>query len=123
MPVTRTPPTASTSTAAPRPYQGPCRGPAIVTLRGTVAEVKARQVSTGISLVVLHVLVIRWGKSSQVVDDFEIVAWGDLAEKTAQHLKPGEIVSVKARLTSQWFTDSQGRRRYQLKLTATEISR
>lgn len=112
-----------TSKPPPAQAQVPRRGPAIVTLSGTVAEVDARQTTGGTSLVVFRVLVIRPAKSGEAVDDFEILAWGDLAEKVAQHLRVGEAVNVKARLTADWWSDSRGRRHHSLKLTALEIVR
>lgn len=95
-----------------------------VEITGFVPEVPViRQTTNGISLAAIRVEVPRHTKSGETIDTLSIEAWGDLAEKTAQHIQAGEVVTIRARLVANQWRDSKGVQRSTLKLVAKEISR
>ena len=50
-----------------------------------------------------------------------MIAWGNLAEVSAQHLKKGSLVSVEGPIRSGKFTDKEGVERYAFEVIANEV--
>lgn len=56
------------------------------------------------------------------VSFFDIVAWGDLAEHTAQSLTKGDRVTVTGRISQRSWETQEGDRRTKHEVTATDIA-
>src|SRR5664279_212470 len=52
---------------------------------------------------------------------FRVVAWAQLAERTAEHLRKGNKVYVEGRLQTRSWEDKDGQKRYTTELVANDI--
>jgi single-strand DNA-binding protein len=72
---------------------------------------------TGFSLAVDHNRKLESGEWEQDTEWVRVVAWGDLAERTAEHLRKGRLAYVEGRMkTRSWVGRDDGVKHY-----ATEI--
>jgi single-strand DNA-binding protein len=74
----------------------------------------------------LHVATTeRWtdkaGKAQEHTEWHRVVAWGNLGEVSARHLKKGSLVSVEGPICSRMFTDKEGVERYAFEVIANEV--
>jgi single-strand DNA-binding protein len=53
---------------------------------------------------------------------FRIVAWGPLAERTAEYLRKGRKVYVEGRLQTRQWEDQSGQKRYTTELIANTVT-
>jgi single-strand DNA-binding protein len=53
---------------------------------------------------------------------FRVVAWGPLAERTAEHLRKGRKVYVEGRLQTRQWEDKDGQKRYTTELVASTVT-
>ena len=53
---------------------------------------------------------------------FRIVAWGPLAERTAENLRKGRKVYVEGRLQTRQWEDREGQKRYTTELVAQTVT-
>jgi len=53
---------------------------------------------------------------------FRVVAWGPLAERTAEYLRKGRKVYVEGRLQTRQWEDQQGQKRYTTELVANTVT-
>jgi single-strand DNA-binding protein len=53
---------------------------------------------------------------------FRIVAWGPLAERTAEYLRKGRKVYVEGRLQTRQWEDREGQKRYTTELIAQTVT-
>lgn len=55
------------------------------------------------------------------VSYFDIVVWGNVAERAAKHLRKGRRVIVNGRLKQDRFVDKEGRNRSKIEVNANEV--
>jgi len=53
---------------------------------------------------------------------FRVVAWAQLAERTAEHLRKGHKVYVEGRLQTRSWEDKDGQKRYTTELVANQVT-
>jgi len=53
---------------------------------------------------------------------FRVVAWGPLAERTAENLRKGRKVYVEGRLRTRQWEDKEGQKRYTTELVASQVT-
>jgi single-strand DNA-binding protein len=53
---------------------------------------------------------------------FRVVAWAQLAERTAEHLRKGNKVYVEGRLQTRSWEDKDGQKRYTTELVANQVT-
>ena len=53
---------------------------------------------------------------------FRVVAWGPLAERTAEYLRKGRKVYVEGRLQTRQWEDKEGQKRYTTELVANIVT-
>jgi single-strand DNA-binding protein len=53
---------------------------------------------------------------------FRVVAWGPLAERTAENLRKGRKVYVEGRLQTRQWEDKDGQKRYTTELVAQQVT-
>ena len=53
---------------------------------------------------------------------FRVVAWGPLAERTAENLRKGRKVYVEGRLQTRQWEDKDGQKRYTTELVANQVT-
>jgi single-strand DNA-binding protein len=53
---------------------------------------------------------------------FRVVAWGPLAERTAEHLRKGRKVYAEGRLQTRQWEDKDGQKRYTTELIANTVT-
>jgi len=53
---------------------------------------------------------------------FRVVAWAQLAERSAEHLRKGMKVYVEGRLQTRQWEDQQGQKRYTTELIANQVT-
>ncbi len=53
---------------------------------------------------------------------FRVVAWGPLAERTAEYLRKGRKVYVEGRLQTRQWEDREGQKRYTTELIAQTVT-
>ncbi len=53
---------------------------------------------------------------------FRVVAWAQLAERSAEHLRKGMKVYVEGRLQTRQWEDQQGQKRYTTELIAIQVT-
>jgi len=53
---------------------------------------------------------------------FRVVAWGPLAERTAEYLRKGRKVYVEGRLQTRQWEDQSGQKRYTTELVANTVT-
>ncbi|SRR5579875_1213612 len=51
----------------------------------------------------------------------KVVTWGDLADRTAQEIKKGDLVAVDGRLQMSSYTNSEGQRRRDPEISAIAV--
>ena len=61
------------------------------------------------------------GERQQETDWFNIVAWRDLAERSATYLKKGQKVFIEGRLIIRKYTDKSGIERTAIEVMATDM--
>jgi single-strand DNA-binding protein len=61
------------------------------------------------------------GEWKEETEWFRVVAWGPLAERTAENLRKGRKVYVEGRLQTRNWEDKDGQKRYTTELIANDI--
>ncbi len=61
------------------------------------------------------------GESKDETTWFQVSLWGKLAETTSKYLSKGRLVYVEGRLRLREWTDREGRQRFSLDITGTEL--
>lgn len=61
------------------------------------------------------------GEKKSETEWFSVVAWGSLAETTAQYLTKGQQVYVEGRLQSRKWEDQEGKKRTTVEIVANEV--
>jgi single-strand DNA-binding protein len=62
------------------------------------------------------------GNWQEETEWFRVVAWGPLAERTAEYLRKGRKVYVEGRLQTRQWEDQQGQKRYTSELIANTVT-
>jgi single-strand DNA-binding protein len=62
------------------------------------------------------------GNWQEETEWFRVVAWGPLAERTAEYLRKGRKVYVEGRLQTRQWEDQQGQKRYTTELIASTVT-
>jgi single-strand DNA-binding protein len=62
------------------------------------------------------------GNWQEETEWFRVVAWGPLAERTAEYLRKGRKVYVEGRLQTRQWEDQQGQKRYTTELVANTVT-
>jgi single-strand DNA-binding protein len=62
------------------------------------------------------------GEWKEETEWFRVVAWGPLAERTAEHLRKGRKVYVEGRLQTRSWEDKDGQKRYTTELVANTVT-
>ena len=61
------------------------------------------------------------GQTKDIVEFFDIVYWGKLAEAVAPHLKKGKKVAIEGRLSQRRYTTQDGQQRNIVEVAATSV--
>jgi single-strand DNA-binding protein len=67
----------------------------------------------------------RWQKDGEWQEEtewFRVVAWGPLAERTAEYLRKGRKVYVEGRIQTRQWEDRDGQKRYTTELVAQTVT-
>ena len=62
------------------------------------------------------------GNWQEETEWFRVVAWGPLAERTAEYLRKGRKVYVEGRLQTRQWEDQDGQKRYTTELVAQTVT-
>jgi single-strand DNA-binding protein len=62
------------------------------------------------------------GNWQEETEWFRVVAWGPLAERTAEHLRKGRKVYVEGRIQTRQWEDKDGQKRYTTELVASQVT-
>lgn len=62
------------------------------------------------------------GEWQEETEWFRVVAWGPLAERTAEYLRKGRKVYVEGRLQTRQWEDREGQKRYTTELVAQTVT-
>ena len=62
------------------------------------------------------------GEWKEETEWFRVVAWAQLAERTAEHLRKGNKVYVEGRLQTRSWEDKDGQKRYTTELVANQVT-
>ena len=62
------------------------------------------------------------GEWQEETEWFRVVAWGPLAERTAEYLRKGRKVYVEGRLQTRQWEDREGQKRYTTELIANTVT-
>ncbi len=62
------------------------------------------------------------GEWQEETEWFRVVAWGPLAERTAEYLRKGRKVYVEGRLQTRQWEDRAGQKRYTTELVAQTVT-
>ncbi len=62
------------------------------------------------------------GNWQEETEWFRVVAWGPLAERTAEFLRKGRKVYVEGRLQTRQWEDKDGQKRYTTELVANQVT-
>jgi single-strand DNA-binding protein len=62
------------------------------------------------------------GNWQEETEWFRVVAWGPLAERTAENLRKGRKVYVEGRLRTRQWEDKDGQKRYTTELVASQVT-
>jgi single-strand DNA-binding protein len=62
------------------------------------------------------------GEWKEETEWFRVVAWGPLAERTAEYLRKGRKVYVEGRLQTRNWEDKDGQKRYTTELVASTVT-
>lgn len=62
------------------------------------------------------------GEWQEETEWFRVVAWGPLAERTAEYLRKGRKVYVEGRLQTRQWDDREGQKRYTTELVASTVT-
>ena len=62
------------------------------------------------------------GNWQEETEWFRVVAWGPLAERTAENLRKGRKVYVEGRLRTRQWEDKEGQKRYTTELVASQVT-
>jgi len=62
------------------------------------------------------------GNWQEETEWFRVVAWGPLAERTAENLRKGRKVYVEGRLQTRQWEDKEGQKRYTTELVASQVT-
>jgi single-strand DNA-binding protein len=62
------------------------------------------------------------GEWQEETEWFRVVAWGPLAERTAERLRKGNKVYVEGRIQTRQWEDQTGQKRYTTELIANQVS-
>jgi len=61
------------------------------------------------------------GQPKEVVEYFDIVYWGKIAEAVAPRLKKGQKVAIEGRLSQRRYTGTDGQQRNIVEISATSV--
>jgi len=61
------------------------------------------------------------GKEHSATEWFNVVAWGDLADVTKQHLSRGSLVYIEGQLQTRIWSDNDGNQHKSIEITARDI--
>jgi len=61
------------------------------------------------------------GQTKDIVEFFDIVYWGKLAEAVAPHLKKGKKVAIEGKLSQRRYTTQDGQQRNIVEVSATAV--
>ncbi|MBK7781606.1 MAG: single-stranded DNA-binding protein [Ardenticatenia bacterium] len=98
-----------------------------VTLIGRLAgDPETRRAPSGVVVATFVLTVPRsWtgpeGQPQSAIDSFNVVAWGELAERCDQTLSGGDQAYVEGRLQVRGWTDSEGRQHQQTEIVAAQV--
>jgi single-strand DNA-binding protein len=98
-----------------------------VTLIGWLnADPETRRAPSGVVAATFGLAVPRsWtgpdGQPLSATDAFNVVAWGELADRCGQLLRGGSHAYVEGRLQVRTWTDSEGRQHQQTEIVATQV--
>jgi single-strand DNA-binding protein len=62
------------------------------------------------------------GNWQEETEWFRVVAWGPLAERTAENLRKGRKVYVEGRIQTRQWEDKDGQKRYTTELVANQVT-
>jgi single-strand DNA-binding protein len=62
------------------------------------------------------------GEWQEETEWFRVVAWGPLAERTAEYLRKGRKVYIEGRLQTRQWEDQSGQKRYTTELIANTVT-
>lgn len=62
------------------------------------------------------------GNWQEETEWFRVVAWGPLAERTAEQLRKGRKVYVEGRIQTRQWEDKDGQKRYTTELVANQVT-
>jgi single-strand DNA-binding protein len=60
-------------------------------------------------------------KEHSATEWFNVVAWGDLADITKQHLSKGSLVYIEGQLQTRIWSDNEGNQNKSIEITARDI--
>lgn len=66
----------------------------------------------------------RWqqdGEWQEATDWFNVVVWGDAAERFAENMRKGEKVLVQGRLQTRSYEDKEGKKQYRTEVIANRV--
>ena len=99
-----------------------------IVLAGKIAaEPETRSTMDGMAMIKLRLLVKRQGGLAGAGygagenDNFEVIAWQNLAERAAQSLHKGQLVVVEGRIQIRSFEDQTGERRWATEIVARDF--
>lgn len=98
-----------------------------VMLIGRVGRIpEMRRAPTGLAVTTFGLGVSReWqapdGKPQRTVDNFDVIAWGELAERCAAELSADSLSYVEGRLQVRAWQDAEGRRHEQTEIVAIQV--
>ena len=61
------------------------------------------------------------GNETDVVEYFDIVYWGKIAEAVAPHMTKGQKVAIEGRLSQRRYTGTDGQQRNIVEISATSV--
>ena len=61
------------------------------------------------------------GKEHSATEWFNVIAWGELADMTKQHLSKGSLVYVEGRLQTRLWQDEDGNQHKSIEISARDI--
>lgn len=99
-----------------------------IVLAGKIAaEPETRSTMDGMAMTKLRLLVKRQGGLAGAGygagenDNFDVIAWRNLAERAAQSLHKGQLVVVEGRIQIRSFEDQTGEKRWATEIVARDF--
>jgi single-strand DNA-binding protein len=91
---------------------------------GSDPEVRAigdRQKVTRLSVATHEIVTKRTGERERQTEWHQVVAWGALGERAAEHLRKGRSVLVQGRLQTRFWADARGNKHITAEVNADRI--